>query len=53
MTVNKREQSYTVAIIIEWAVQPHRVRISSGGGGGDQGGWKNEDKNKYKSRRRS
>lgn len=43
----------TVATFIELAVQTHQVRISSGGGGGsDQGGWKDEDKNQYKPRRR-
>ena len=45
----------TVATFIELAVQPHQVRISSGGGGGsDRGGWndKDKEKNEYKSRRR-
>ena len=43
----------TVATFIELAVQPHQVRISSGGGGGnDRGGWNDKDKNEYKPRRR-
>ena len=45
----------TVATFIELAVQPHQVRISSGGGGGnDRGGWndKDKEKNEYKPRRR-
>ena len=47
----------TVATFVELAVQPHQVRISSGGGGGsDRGGWndkdKDRDKNEYKPRRR-
>ncbi len=40
----------TVATFIELAVQPHQIRISSGGGGGDRGDW--NDKDKYKPRRR-
>ena len=43
----------TVATFVELAVQPHQVRISSGGGGGsDRGGWNDKDKNDYKPRRR-
>ena len=45
----------TVATFVELAVQPHQVRISSGGGGGsDRGGWNDKDKEKkdYKPRRR-
>ena len=45
----------TVATFVELAVQPHQVRISSGGGGGsDRGGWndKDKEKNDYKPRRR-
>ena len=45
----------TVATFIELAVQPHQVRISSGGGGGsDRGGWNDKDreKNEYKPRRK-
>ena len=43
----------TIATFIELAVQPHQVRISSGGGGGsDRGGWNDKDKNDYKPRRR-
>ena len=45
----------TVATFVELAVQPHQVRISSGGGGGsDRGGWNDKDKakNEYKPRRR-
>ena len=45
----------TVATFVELAVQPHQVRISSGGGGGnDRGGWndKAKEKNEYKPRRR-
>lgn len=43
----------TVATFIELAVQPHQVRISSGGGGDNyKGGWNDEDKNQYKLRRR-
>lgn len=42
----------TVAIFIELAVQPHQVRISSGGGGSDKGKWNDKDKHKYKPRRR-
>lgn len=45
----------TVATFIELAVQPHQVRISSGGGGGsDRGGWndKDKEKNEYRPRRR-
>lgn len=43
----------TVAAFIELSVQPHQVRISSGGGGGsDKGGWNDEGKNQYKPRRR-
>ena len=42
----------TVATFIELAVQPHQVRISSGGGGSDRGGWNDKDKNEYKPRRR-
>ncbi len=45
----------TVATFIELAVQPHQVRISSGGGGGgDRSGWndKDKEKNEYKPRRR-
>lgn len=44
-----------VATFIELAVQPHQVRISSGGGGSnDRGGWndKDKEKNDYKPRRR-
>ncbi len=40
----------TVATFVELAVQPHQVRISSGGGGSDRGDW--NDKDKYKPRRR-
>ena len=44
----------TVATFVELAVQPHQVRISSGGGGSDRGGWndKDKEKNEYKPRRR-
>lgn len=45
----------TVATFVELAVQPYQVRISSGGGGGnDQRGWndKDKEKNEYKPRRR-
>ncbi len=45
----------TVATFIELALQPHQVRISSGGGGGnDKGCWndKDKEKNEYKPRRR-
>jgi len=42
----------TVATFIELTVQPHQVRISSGGGGSDKGNWNDKDKNKYKPRRR-
>lgn len=47
----------TVATFIELAVQPHQVRISSGGGGGsDRDGWndkdKDKEKNEYRPRRR-
>ena len=45
----------TVATFVELTVQPHQVRISSGGGGGnDRGGWNDKDKEKhdYKPRRR-
>ncbi len=45
----------TVATFVELAVQPHQVRISSGGGGSsDRGGWndKDKEKNDYKPRRR-
>lgn len=42
----------TVASFIELAVQPHQVRISSGGGGSDKSGWNDKDKNEYKPRRR-
>ena len=35
----------TVATFVELAVQPHQVRISSGGGdGSDRGGWNDKDK---------
>ncbi len=41
----------TVATFVELAVQPHQIRISSGGGGSsDRSGW--NDKDKYKPRRR-
>ncbi len=43
----------TVATFVELAVQPHQIRISSGGGGGsDRGGWNDKEKNEYKPRRR-
>ncbi len=43
----------TVSTFVELAVQPHQVRISSGGGGGsDRGGWNDKEKNEYKPRRR-
>ncbi len=43
----------TVATFIELVVQPHQVRISSGGGGGsDRGSWNDKEKNEYKPRRR-
>lgn len=44
----------TVATFIELTVQPHQIRISSGGGGSDRGSWNNKDKekNEYKPRRR-
>ncbi len=43
----------TVATFVELAVQPHQVRISSGGGGGsDRGGWNDKEKNEYRPRRR-
>ena len=43
----------TVATFIELTVQPHQVRIFSGGGGGnDRGGWNDKEKNEYKPRRR-
>lgn len=45
----------TVATFIELAVQPHQVRISSGGGGGNDKGGRNDkdkEKNEYKPRRR-
>ncbi len=43
----------TVATFIELVVQPHHVRISSGGGGGnDRSGWNDKDKNEYRPRHR-
>ena len=43
----------TVATFVELAVQPHQIRISSGGGGGsDRGGWNDKEKNEYRLRRR-
>lgn len=45
----------TVATFIELALQPHQVRISSGGGDGNgKGGWSDKDneKSEYKPRRR-
>ncbi len=43
----------TVATFIELAVQPHQVRISSGGGSSsDRGGWNDKEKNEYRPRRR-
>lgn len=45
----------TVATFVELAVQPHQIRISSGGGGGsDRGSWgdKDNEKDKLKPRKR-
>ena len=44
----------TVATFIELTVQPHQIRISSGGGGSDRGSWNDKDneKDKLKPRKR-